>query len=120
MASKSPYRSLNRRADFLNLKAAGHAVHINSWLLFNFRKSDSPGLRCGWTIPGHIGPAVLRNRFKRWGREFFRKWAKSSALRGGLDLNVVLKRKGSDFYLSLSHKEFDEALVKGTNRISRA
>lgn len=59
----------------------------------------------------------MRNRFKRWGREYFRKW--SAENHKSLDLNVILKRKEKGFYESVSHKEFDGAMDKLVAKISR-
>ncbi len=117
MANSPPYAPLTRRADFLELKSVGRHLHINEWLLVNWRKSDRNQLRCGWTIPRQVGPAVVRNRFKRWGREFFRAYVKENPM--SLDLNMVFKRREKGFYASIRHKEFDEALGKLVAKFSR-
>ena len=90
---------------------------MNSWLLANVKKTQLDQVRCGWTIPRVVGPAVLRNRFKRWGREYFRKWSADN--RKSLDLNLIFKRKDKGFYASVNHKEFDEALDKLVVKMSR-
>lgn len=74
-------------------------------------------MRCGWTVPGHIGSAVIRNRFKRWGREFFRRWSSERGQTKGIEINLIFKRKPADFYRKLSHKEFDEALSRVTAKL---
>src|SRR5687768_9856718 len=104
------FTSLSRSKDFEILRVQGQSFHVNSWLLINVRKTDLSVLRCGWTLPKQIGPAVLRNRFRRWGREFLRKWSAKSDK--SLDLNLVFKRKDKAFYKTLGHKDFDEALEK--------
>lgn len=88
---------------------------MNSWLLANVRLTDLGHIRCGWTIPRQVGPAVLRNRFKRWGREFLRKWSAKSAK--SLDLNLIFKRRDKGFYSSVSHKDFDGAMEKLVARL---
>jgi ribonuclease P protein component len=115
--NKKRLRSLTRRADFLNLRAAGQSFHVNSWLLVNYQKTDTETIRCGWTIPRQVGPAVLRNRFRRWGREYLRKWAADAGL--SLDMNLVFKRQAPGVYREVSHKEFDEALDKLVGRLKR-
>jgi ribonuclease P protein component len=117
VANKSRYRSLSRRADFLALKAEGHVAHINSWLILNWRGKAEPFIHCGWTIPGHIGPAVIRNRFKRWGREFFRRWSGDNGVVKGIEMNLIFKRKPVEFYRELTHKEFDEALERAAAKL---
>lgn len=115
MVNKSRVRALVKRADFLELKAEGHIVHVNSWMIVNWRKSQSADLRCGWTFPSYIGSAVVRNRLKRWAREYFRKRPV-----GGFDMNVILKRKESGFYPSMKHGEFTGALEKASSKLKRA
>jgi ribonuclease P protein component len=83
----------------------------------NVQRTENSVLRCGWTLPRQIGTAVVRNRFRRWGREYLRKWSKP--LNKGLDLNLVFKRKDKEFYKNLDHKEFDEALEKMVGKIER-
>lgn len=89
-------------------------VHVTSWLLINWRPAEGH-IRCGWTIPGHVGSAVVRNRLRRWGREFVRQWAAQTAL--CVDMNLVFKRKQDGFYRELKHREFDEALVKAVAKL---
>lgn len=90
---------------------------MNSWLLVNVDRNEDLGLRCGWTIPRQVGPAVVRNRLRRWGREFLRKWLKRE--KKSLDVNFVFKRKEQGFYRALDHKEFDEAFEKMLGKIER-
>jgi len=111
------FTSLSRSKDFENLRVQGQSFHVNSWLLVNMQRTELLCLRCGWTIPRQIGPAVLRNRFRRWGREYLRKW--SAKRDKGLDLNLVFKRKDKAFYKTLDHKDFDEALEKMVGKIER-
>lgn len=115
---KKPVASLSRHADFLTLRAEGKTLHVNAWLLINFRSTDTGQLRCGWTIPRQIGTAVVRNRLRRWGREFFRLRIKK--LKEGLDINLVFKRREPGFYSSMSHKELDEALEKMVKKLGLA
>lgn len=113
--SKIKFSKLSRSKDFETLRANGHSIHITSWLLVNVQQTELSALRCGWTLPRQIGTAVTRNRFRRWGREFLRKWSKLS--NKSLDLNLVFKRKDKSFYKTLGHKEFDEALEKMVGKI---
>lgn len=83
----------------------------------NAEPTDLQVIRCGWTIPRQVGTAVTRNRFKRWGREYLRAWAKQNHL--SLDLNLIFKRRDKEFYKALSRGEFDEALDKMVAKLSR-
>ncbi|MBX3020480.1 MAG: ribonuclease P protein component [Bdellovibrionales bacterium] len=111
------FRSLSRRADFLDLKATGQSFHVNAWLLVNLKLTDRGEIRCGWTLPRQTGTAVVRNRLKRWGREFLRKWATKS--KSSLDMNLIFKRRDKGFYASVSHEEFDEAMEKLVAKLKR-
>ena len=110
-------RSLSKRADFEKLRASGHSFHVNSWLLVNVQQTDSNEFRCGWTIPRQVGPAVIRNRFRRWGREFLRKWLAKDGK--SCDVNFVFKRKEPGFYKGLNHEEFDGAFEKMAIQLAR-
>ncbi len=81
------------------------------------QQTDADQLRCGWTIPRQIGPAVLRNRFRRWGKEFLRKWLAKNER--SLDVNFVFKRKEKGFYKTLNHEEFDGAFEKMVVQLMR-
>lgn len=78
--------------------------------MVNVQLTDRDEIRCGWTLPRQTGTAVVRNRLRRWGREFLRHWASES--KSSLDLNLIFKRREKGFYGALSHEEFDEAMEK--------
>ncbi|HMN66947.1 MAG TPA: ribonuclease P protein component [Bdellovibrionales bacterium] len=117
MENKFRLRSLTRRADFERLRTEGKSVHINSWLLVNMQPTESGEVRCGWTIPRQVGTAVVRNRLRRWGREYLRRWG--SGLKRGLDVNLVIRRRDKEFYKLMAHKEFNEAMDKMAARLER-
>lgn len=79
--------------------------------------TDLAQIRCGWTISRHTGTAVVRNRLKRWGREYLRNWA--ARTKSSLDLNLIFKRRDKSFYASLSHKDFDHAMDKLVAKLPR-
>lgn len=118
MESKSRFRSLSRRSEFLKLKATGRSFHVNAWLLVNFDRTETNQIRCGWTLPRQTGSAVVRNRLKRWGREYLRKWAKTSPL--SLDLNLIFKRRDKGFYKTVTHEELDGAFDKLVAKLGSA
>lgn len=117
MESKRQFRALSRRADFLKLRAEGHSYHINSWLLVNFQKTDLGVIRCGWTISRYVGSAVVRNRLRRWGREYLRQWAKGKSL--SVDMNLIFKRREPGFYKEIGREEFNGAMEKIVARLLR-
>ena len=78
----------------------------------NFAKNDLGLLRVGFTASAKIGSAIVRNRLKRWSREFLKHQDQIS-----LDVNFVfLKARGASgqatIYKELKHEEFDRVLAK--------
>ncbi len=81
-------------------------------------KTDHKVLRCGWTIPKKTGSAVVRNRIKRWCREYFKNHSDESF--PSIDLNiVVLGNRGKDYYKKLNHQEFKDYLDKGWTSLKK-
>jgi ribonuclease P protein component len=70
------------------------------------KDSDSHGSRLGITASRKVGGAVVRNRFKRRVREWFR--LRRPAFSEGLDLVVIGSRSGA----ALSLEELDERLSR--------
>jgi ribonuclease P protein component len=75
-------------------------------------------VRCAWTISRQTAPSVIRNRLRRWGRDFFRQWSKDFP--AGVDFNLILKRQDKEFYRQLKHESFDQVLKKVVNRFEKA
>ena len=75
-------------------------------------------MRFGWTISKNIGPAVVRNKFKRWCRQYFREKALDyNSL--CVDINIVLRPYDKMFYKKIKHDEFIKSLEKGLKLISK-
>ena len=106
---------LNRQSDFDYLKKNGKRVYPATWVIVNYLPNDLNKIRCGWVISKKIGNAVLRNKFKRWCREFFRSVAKTDIK--SVDVNIILKEKNEDFYKQLKFKEFQESLDRAWQKI---
>lgn len=99
--------SLRRRSELLELRKKGRFLHINSWLAVNCKKNNRNNLRWAWTLPKKIGKAVVRNRLKRWGREFLNEFRQKN-----MDINFIFKVKNPEFYKKLDHSEFNKAFQK--------
>jgi len=76
-------------------------------------------LRLGWTYPNYIGSAALRNKLKRWSREYARKQLSEEIAAQAFDINIFLRRQNEDFYLSLTHEVFDDALKNAFDRFQK-
>lgn len=82
-------------------------------MILNYKSNQLDHLRCGWTFPKYVGNAVVRNRLKRWSREYLRTYGEK-ALKSPVDFNLVLLRQKKDFYKNVDRadylKQFDKAL----------
>lgn len=84
---------------------------MNHWLAVSYKKNNDGTLRWGWTISKKVGNAVVRNRLRRWGREFVR------GIENDVDINFIFKQREKEFYKSLSHDEFKATFNKVFERI---
>lgn len=71
--------------------------------------------RVAWSISRKCGGAVIRNRMKRWGREYMR--VRAQGLIHGYDFNFIFKPQSREFFKDLDHESFDQALKKVMARI---
>jgi ribonuclease P protein component len=117
VASRAKVITLRRSEDFLRLKKVGRTIHVNSWILLAYAPNSEGVLRCGWTIPKFVGTAVVRNRIRRWLREFF--GGLGNDLSVGVDVNVVIKRYDKEFFKCLPHSHLDQAVAQAWRRICR-
>lgn len=113
MASKPSNRQsvLRKRGDFLNLSKNGQRIRAGGWLILNFLPNSLGHVRCGWTLPGKIGNAVIRNRLKRWSRVYMRERALITEP-VPVDVNLVFLKTDGDFYKKLDYDEFSKNLDK--------
>ncbi len=86
--------------------------------MVNYLFHPGAEIRFAWTISANTAPSVVRNRFKRWGREFFRNWP--AAPPQGLDFNMIFKKQDKAFYKNLEHKEFNQVLKKVVSRFEKS
>ena len=112
-----PLNVLKHRREFLSIKEHGKSIKVNPWLLVAFHKNSQNQVRCGWTISKKVGSAVVRNRLKRWCREYFRTVEQPDC---SVDLNVIFLGRNKDFFKSLDHEDVDQALGRGWKRVCHA
>ncbi len=80
---------LRKRPEFLRLAHSGRRVHGRHFLL-NGLPSAAGRSRLGITVTKKVGPAVTRNRIKRYCREFFRRHR--HRFPGHWDINIIARR----------------------------
>lgn len=107
---------LTRKSDFEHLKKRGKRLYPCDWMIVNYLPNPLDQMRCGWVVSKKIGKATVRNKIKRWCREFFREVAKGDDIKS-VDINVVLKEKDETFYKKRTYKEFKGYLQKSWDRI---
>jgi ribonuclease P protein component len=109
-------RSLVRKTDFKNLIERGKRLKPSSWLLVNYDTNEINDVRVGYTLGKKIGPAPIRNKLKRWCREWFRKQKEFPHV----DVNFLfLDSKGQKFYKALKHNELDAVLDNAGTKIRK-
>lgn len=116
MENRSLPPILKNRADFQNLFKNGKRLYPYNWLIINLQKNNLSTNRYGWTVPKFVGNAVLRNRFKRWGRDYLRHHH-SLLSDKSYDLNFVWKRKEKGFYKKISREDFEKCFYRAFKAI---
>lgn len=109
--------TLKKRSEFTTLRSAGRSVHISDYIVVNFKLNAHGSNRFGWTVPKYVGKAVLRNKLKRWCREFFRLNPVST--QDKYDVNIVFKRKNKQFYEDLLHEDLQDKLLQFKKRLAK-
>lgn len=110
VSSKSIVKTIRLSADFKKLSRARRRVSLTPWL---FAKV-SPNLdetRVGWSVPRSVGGAVVRNRLKRWIRDFLKRNSES-ANAARHDISLVFSCKPGADLKGLSRKELDFELER--------
>jgi len=109
--------SLRSRSDFLEISRTGRQIKPCPWLILAFRKNDCGESRFGWTIPRYVGNAVVRNRLRRWCREYYRKQAKLREK--SLDINLIFRRREKDFYKNVERESFFTYLDRANETLEK-
>ena len=116
MASNSRLSILRNRSDFLYIVKKGQRVYPADWLVFNFVVNPEEKMRCGWTLPRQVGPAVVRNRLKRWSRVYFRQILLTHSTLP-VDVNLLFCKTSVDFYKKLDYEQFSKILDRGWEHV---
>lgn len=101
------YRLLQRQ-DFLRLSGSKKIVSGRSFLIaWEANRLGYP--RLGITASRKSGSSVVRNRVKRYIREYFRQ---HQLLLPNVDLNVVVRRQAADMSAAVLFLELQHAFLK--------
>ncbi|MCB0384234.1 MAG: ribonuclease P protein component [Bdellovibrionales bacterium] len=115
--SQKRLKSLRSRSDFLEISRTGSQIKPCGWLILAHRQNTLREIRCGWTIPRYVGGAVVRNRLRRWCREYFR--THSSLRRKSLDINIIFRRREKGFYKNVEREELYSCLDRAVGKLAR-
>jgi ribonuclease P protein component len=114
-----PSKVIKRSSEFLLLREAGRRHWATKWLLLNYKKNSLGSLRFGTTASRKVGSAVIRNKLKRWVREYFRSSLMTTGIPVEIDINIIFKPMDSEFYKNLTHEDFLGALDRGFKHVRK-
>jgi ribonuclease P protein component len=108
---------LRKRAEFLQLTSAEHKTAVRGFLVV-WRENNIQSARLGITASKKIGCAVVRNRVKRYLREFFRH---NSFGMPAVDINIIARRESAQMTYPDIERELNKAFRHiGISSCSRA
>lgn len=108
---------LRKRAEYLQLSSAQHKTTVRGFLVV-WRENNLQTARLGITASKKIGCAVVRNRVKRYLREFFRHNRFGMA---AVDVNVIARRESAQMTYPDTVQELTKAFRSiGISSCSRA
>ena len=82
-----------KRSEFLYLSHNGKKISNKHFLLL-FCPGQLEGSRLGITVTRKVGNAILRNRIKRFSREYFR--LNRHKINGYWDINLIAKKEAAE------------------------
>jgi ribonuclease P protein component len=115
--------AIKRSSEFFSLKKTGKRTWPTKWLLFNYSKVDQKGLKYGVTASRKVGCSVVRNKLKRWVREYFRDLVIKSNQAGipiDVSINIIFKPIDQGFYKGLKFEEFKKAMDAGLETLRKS
>ena len=108
---------LRKRVEFLQLASAQHKSVVRGFLVV-WRENSIQTSRLGITASKKIGCAVVRNRIKRYLREFFRHNRLEMA---AVDINIIARRESALMTFPDIQRELNRAFrLIGVSPCSRA
>lgn len=117
-------QGLKLSSDFSILLKSGRRKILSPWLMISYKVNECEALRFGCTISKKVGSAVIRNKLKRWTREYFLELYKEPSLQPAqnnraakknenipkIDINLVFRPRSDEFYKALTFSEFRRTL----------
>jgi ribonuclease P protein component len=108
---------LRKRVEFLRLASAQYKTSVRGFLVV-WSENDLQTVRLGVTASKKIGCAVVRNRIKRYLREYFRHNRSGMAF---VDVNVIARSESAQMTYPNIVRELNKAFrLIGVSPCSRA
>ncbi|MBC7752769.1 MAG: ribonuclease P protein component [Moraxellaceae bacterium] len=103
--------SLKKSSDFLFISKSGKRIKPVKWLTIQYVYAESSSSYVGVTASRKVGPAVLRNKLKRWVRNSVRSIEFNEKISNfGRKIVFVFRPQTVDFYDQLTYAEFHDVL----------
>jgi len=99
------FHRLTQRSDFERVYQAGKLIQNEHFRLYVYRQNEDRPARVGLSVMRKLGKANVRNRLKRWIREWFR--TRQERFRG---MDLVIQPKSAA--AQLDHRDFLKNLEK--------
>lgn len=109
---------LKSTKDFALIKAKGKRAFLDKKILVCYLNNNLENHRVGWTISKAVGNAVLRNKLKRYSREFFREDDHQKSDKK-VDVNLVFLKSGSAQFRNMNYNEFKKLLQPSWIKITK-
>lgn len=100
---------ITRPQEFKKILKLGKRISSRNFV-FYMKESENPLHRLGIIIKKEIGPAILRNRIKRYIREFFRQ--NKSQIKNFYDIIIMVKKGCSINRYQETEEELKKILIK--------
>lgn len=106
---KFPKRArLTKRSEFLSLSRGGKKIYTSHFIVIS-KANDMRVNRLGVTVSAKVGGAVVRNRIKRFLREYFR--TRQNSLLVHRDLLIIAGKGAGELSQVEINRELEEVFV---------
>ena len=99
---------LRKRAEYLRLSRTGASVQSTNFVIIT-KINDRSECRLGVTVSAKVGNSVIRNRIKRWVREYFRRHR--AELPCGIDILIIARKTAAGLGGHTVARELEKVLA---------
>lgn len=107
--------AIKKSSDYLEISKLGKRIHLSKWLVLQILDSDDQKSYYGITVSKKVGNAVIRNKLKRWIKNFSKteNWPEELCFKKTV---FVFRSQNDGFYKKLEYFELKE-LFKKTKKL---